>query len=79
MNHIFRSAYTHASSYTPVYFYQFSHVGETGVASEANVEKSGAAHTDELSYLFPSKTLEPEDSFVQENLLELWSNFVKYL
>ncbi|CAH2044897.1 unnamed protein product, partial [Iphiclides podalirius] len=82
INHIHRSARLHSSaSPYPVFYYQFSHSGETGVEPESGMDKVGAAHSDELSYLFPEngRSLAGDDGKVQENLVALWSNFVKHL
>lgn len=48
---------------------------------EDGVKKTGAAHSDELAYLFPQdgKSYGGDDGDIQERLLHLWSNFVKHL
>lgn len=82
VNHIHRSTKLHASaSSLPVYYYQFSYSGNFGVEREPGVQKTGAAHSDELAYLYPEdgSDLEREDGVVQEKLVHLWTNFVKYL
>lgn len=63
----------------PVYYYQLSHNGNIGVESEPGVKKTGAAHSDELGYLFSRDDYEEEDGNVQQKLILLWTNFVKYL
>lgn len=69
-----------ASSNHQVYGYQFSHLGEVGVLTEDGVNKTGAAHSDELSYLFGADiNFKDDDEIVQMNMLKLWTNFVKYL
>lgn len=78
MNHIHRSARLRATAHS-VYYYQFSHSGNVGVQEEPSVEKAGAAHSDELAYLFTDRSLDGDDGIVQNNLLKLWTNFVKYL
>jgi carboxylesterase type B len=81
LNHIYRSVRYHASSHLPVYFYQFSHTSDVGVVTYPGVSKTGAAHSDELAYLFPERTndMSGDDGVVQKHLLLIWSNFVKYL
>ncbi|CAK1547536.1 unnamed protein product [Leptosia nina] len=78
LSHIYRSANFHAV-YAPVYFYQFSHSGNVGVEPETMLEKQGAAHSDELAYLFPSSDMEfdGDDAIIQRHLVQLWTNFVK--
>ncbi|KAJ0173411.1 hypothetical protein K1T71_010560 [Dendrolimus kikuchii] len=80
-SHIYRSINLHvSSSHRPVYAYQFSHLGDVGVQEESGVKKTGAAHSDELSYLFDAGVnLEGDDEAVQTNMVTLWTNFVKYL
>lgn len=81
VSHIHKSARLHAASDVPVYYYQFSHAGQPGVVADHQVRKSGAAHSDELAYLFPETVgdMEGNDETVQKNLLRLWTDFVKYL
>ncbi|XP_046971552.1 carboxylesterase 5A-like [Vanessa cardui] len=81
LGHIHRSVRLHASFSDSVYYYQFSYLGNVGVEGEPGVIKTGAAHSDELAYLFPAKgeKLEDEDGIVQENIVRLWTNFVKHL
>ncbi|XP_041969338.1 uncharacterized protein LOC121726170 [Aricia agestis] len=81
-SHVHRSARLHAAAGgAPVYYYRFSHGGGGGgVAPEPGVPKRGAAHSDELAYLFPSAArLDDDDAIVQGRLIRLWTNFVKYL
>ncbi|XP_034834171.2 uncharacterized protein [Maniola hyperantus] len=81
LSYIDRSARFHAHTHHPVYYYQFSHTGNTGVEEEPGTAKWGAAHSDELAYLFPDKGrgLNGDDGTVQGNLVRLWTNFVKHL
>ncbi|CAH0728692.1 unnamed protein product, partial [Brenthis ino] len=81
LSHIHRSLRCHASSGSPVYYYQFSYLGNVGVDEELDVPKFGAAHSDELAYLFSEKgrDLDGDDGIVQGHLITLWSNFVKHL
>ncbi|XP_060805203.1 carboxylesterase 4A-like [Amyelois transitella] len=82
VSHVYRSVRHHSSANRhPVYFYQFSHVGDLGVTPEPGVNKTGAAFSDELAYLFPAvgQELEGPDRVVQENLIRIWTNFVKHL
>lgn len=78
MNHVHRTVRLHASAH-PVYFYQFSYSGNPGVQEEPGVDKVGAAHSDELAYLFSGRDFKGDDELVQRNLVMLWTNFVKYL
>ncbi|CAB3249590.1 unnamed protein product [Arctia plantaginis] len=77
-SHIHRSVYRYSSS-TSVFYYQFSYSGDVGVQTEPGVEKTGAAHSDELAYLFNELTLDGEDGIMQRRLVKLWTNFVKHL
>lgn len=45
------------------------------------MNKVGAAHSDELAFLFSEngRTLSGDDGKVQDKLVTLWANFVKYL
>ncbi|XP_031770120.2 cholinesterase-like [Galleria mellonella] len=80
VNHIHRSVSLHASaSDHSVYYYQFSYTGNAGVKPEPGIVKMGAAHSDELAYLFSNEVLDGEDVAVQQRMVQLWSNFVKYL
>lgn len=81
LSHIYKSIRFLTASSSPVYFYQFSHSGSVGVEEEPDVIKDGAAHSDELAYLFPDKgrKLDGEDGDAQRNVVKLWTNFVKYL
>ncbi|XP_045777028.1 uncharacterized protein LOC123875319 [Maniola jurtina] len=81
LSHIHRSARFHAHTHHPVYYYQFSYSGNIGVEEEPGMAKWGAAHSDELAYLFPDKgrDLNGDDGTVQGNLVRLWTNFVKHL
>lgn len=63
----------------PVFYYQFSYSGEVGVQQEPGLQKKGAAHSDELAYLFYEGDLEGEDGVIQRRLIKLWTNFVKHL
>ncbi|CAH4034149.1 unnamed protein product [Pieris brassicae] len=80
MCHIHRSAIFHAAT-APVYYYQFSHSGRVGVEIESGEEKTGAAHSDELGYLFPNDVVDfdGDDATVHQHLIKLWTNFVKNL
>ncbi|XP_023944601.1 fatty acyl-CoA hydrolase precursor, medium chain-like [Bicyclus anynana] len=81
LSHIHRSVMFHASAPPPVYYYQFSHAGSGGVEEEPGMAKRGAAHSDELAYLFPSKgrDMEGDDGVVQGHIVRLWTNFIKKL
>ncbi|KAJ8714296.1 hypothetical protein PYW08_007916 [Mythimna loreyi] len=77
-SHIHRSVRFHSST-SQVFYYQFSYSGDLGVRPEPGVSKTGAAHSDELAYLFSDGALEGEDANVQRRLVKLWTNFVKHL
>ncbi|CAG9789554.1 unnamed protein product [Diatraea saccharalis] len=55
VNHIYRSVRLHSTSHLPIYLYQFSHSTELGVSTVHGIKKYGAAHSDELAYLFKEK------------------------
>ncbi|CAD0204073.1 unnamed protein product [Chrysodeixis includens] len=78
ISHIHRSVRLHVAS-APVFYYQFSFTGKWGVQPEPGLQKRGAAHSDELAYLFYDGNLEGEDGVMQRRLLKLWTNFVKHL
>ncbi|XP_047993919.1 uncharacterized protein LOC125232334 [Leguminivora glycinivorella] len=80
VSHIHRSARLHAAA-APVYYYQFAHAGAWGAEPERGIPKTGAAHGDELAFLFPDKgqEFEGDDGEVQHTMVRLWTNFVKYL
>ncbi|XP_028030642.1 carboxylesterase 5A-like [Bombyx mandarina] len=79
LSHVYRSASYHAAVSSLVYFYTFSHLGEVGVQKEPGIQKSGAAHSDELAYLFSGRNLDKEDGLVQDLLVRFWVNFVIHL
>ncbi|XP_063380417.1 esterase FE4-like [Cydia fagiglandana] len=66
-----------------IYFYVFDYDGGRNLAKyRDNVSASGAAHADELGYLFDASlfTEEPssEDQVVIDRMTTMWTNFVKY-
>lgn len=66
-----------------LYLYLFSYSGDRNLAKyRANITTGGAAHTDELGYLFDVSYMEGsisiEDELVVDRMTELWTNFVKY-
>ncbi|KAG7297715.1 hypothetical protein JYU34_018432 [Plutella xylostella] len=82
VQHVYSSALLHErANEQPVYLYQFSHGGARGVAEDPAAGKRGAAHGDELAYLFPERgtPLQGEDAVIQSKLVMLWTNFVKFL
>ncbi|CAH1104361.1 unnamed protein product [Psylliodes chrysocephalus] len=70
------------SKYVDVFMYQFSY---DGILGGINSSIPGVGHTEELNYLFQNKFNKNIDSFptsdlkVQETILTLWTNFIKYL
>ncbi|XP_023940841.1 juvenile hormone esterase-like [Bicyclus anynana] len=66
-----------------IYYYMFSYSGERNfVKKRLNITMSGAAHADEISYLFDisyEKEAPSEgDQLVIDRMTTLWTNFVKY-
>lgn len=67
----------------PIYSYVFSYDGERNfVKYRNNITFGGAAHADEISYLFDvefmSTIMPDEDRLVVDRMTTLWANFVKY-
>ncbi|KAK9730605.1 Carboxylesterase family [Popillia japonica] len=58
------------SQYVTTYFYRFSYNPTPGAL--------GAAHADELNYIFNSNYNSTTDLFVKKCIVSLWTNFVKY-
>ncbi|XP_041970152.1 acetylcholinesterase-like [Aricia agestis] len=68
---------------TTVYFYVFSYDGNRNFfKSMYNVTESGAAHADELGYLFHGKIMKTiptaQDVTMVDKISKLWTNFIKY-
>nr|QEP99748.1 acetylcholinesterase-like protein [Glyphodes pyloalis] len=67
-----------------IYFYVFSYDGDRNfVKRKTNANNiSGAAHADELGYLFDVVTFDetptPEDQLIIDRITTLWTNFAKY-
>lgn len=66
-----------------IYSYMFSYNGERNfVKKRNNITIGGAAHADEISYMFDvsifDRNLSPEDQLVVDRITTLWANFVKY-
>lgn len=66
-----------------MYLYLFSYSGNRNfVKQRLNVTGGGAAHADELGYLFDisymEKPLDPNDQLIVDRMTSLWTNFVKY-
>ncbi|XP_073967570.1 juvenile hormone esterase-like [Choristoneura fumiferana] len=66
-----------------MYLYLFSYSGGRNfVKHRLNIEGGGAAHADELGYLFDiqymEKPLDPADQLIVDRMTEMWANFVKY-
>ncbi|KAL4707337.1 hypothetical protein ACJJTC_005266 [Scirpophaga incertulas] len=81
VNHIYRSVRLQAQSHRTIYFYQFSRTSKLGVSPVRGVNKTGAAHSDELGFLFPPRGMDMDahDGNIHKQLVRLWTNFVKYL
>lgn len=67
---------------SPVYFYEFAYDGGLNYLKKCyNVDREGACHGDDGGYLLKSDKLTGEvsetDKYVQNVMLELWTNFAK--
>ncbi|KAG5865661.1 hypothetical protein JTB14_029200 [Gonioctena quinquepunctata] len=74
------------SKYTDVFFYQFSHLGKLGRLVNLTIEGAiGVAHQEEVEYLFRTdrnkdlNKFPAEDILTHDRLVELWSQFIKYM
>lgn len=88
---IYQSALLHASvGHEPIWFYNFAYKGQHSYGNYfARTEKDidfdwGAAHCDDLLYLFKSPALfpnltDPKDLQMSEIMVTLWTNFATYL
>lgn len=66
-----------------MYLYVFSYSGKRNfVKRRVNIPGGGAAHGDELGYLFDisymEKQLSPSDQLIVDRITLLWTNFIKY-
>lgn len=66
-----------------IFYYMFSYVGERNfIKYMRNITFGGAAHTDEIGYLFDPSVLADvmpqEDQIMVDRITTLWTNFVKY-
>ncbi|XP_063823886.1 juvenile hormone esterase-like [Ostrinia nubilalis] len=66
-----------------IYFYMFSYVGNRNfVKRKNNINIGGAAHADEIGYLFDislyEETPTDDDQRVIDQMTTLWTNFAKY-
>nr|WCB90357.1 carboxylesterase 25 [Grapholita molesta] len=69
-----------AKSTSPVYLYQFSYKGTLGDPFVGPIDVDGAAHSEELAYLFHDVAEENSsqtDLTVSDILIERWTNFAK--
>lgn len=81
----FGGIYTSAkliSKYTSVHFYEFSYDGALNYLKKCHgINRKGACHGDDGGYLLKHKllteTLSKSDKFVQNLMLNLWTNFAK--
>ncbi|XP_068084713.1 bile salt-activated lipase-like [Anabrus simplex] len=70
-------------SSAPVYLYQFSYDGGLGflkLTAPGIINFPGAAHGDDLGYIFDFGVQVPDDSLdakVRSRMVTLWTNFVK--
>nr|QIK02116.1 carboxylesterase 18 [Holotrichia parallela] len=58
------------SKYVTTYLYRFSYT--------TNLAAKGAAHADELPYLFNSDRNSTDDRLIKKCMIKLWTNFAKY-
>ncbi|KAJ8867451.1 hypothetical protein PR048_031253 [Dryococelus australis] len=71
------------TSPTPIYVFQFSYVGNISLSEFCNYDYpfEGAAHTDDLCYLFwmhrIDATLSSTDRTVRDRMTTMWTNFAK--
>lgn len=66
-----------------IFYYMFSYAGARNLIKYMdNFTFGGAAHTDEVGYLFDVSFLQylmpPEDQLMVDRITTLWANFVKY-
>ncbi|CAH4033058.1 acetylcholinesterase-like [Pieris brassicae] len=66
-----------------VYYYIFSYTGGRNMVKvRMNITEGGAAHADELGYIFDMGELiglgNEEDYLIVDRMTEMWANFVKY-
>lgn len=65
----------------PVYLYQFSYKGTLGEPFVGPLEVAGAAHSEELAYLFydteEDEVYQEKDLQISDVLVERWTNFAK--
>lgn len=78
-----RSALKHFTNGGKVYHYLFSYSGDRNYAKFTNnVTEEGAAHADEIGYLFDVSEFpgEPsdDDQLMIDRITTMWTNFVKY-
>ncbi|XP_075986055.1 juvenile hormone esterase-like [Anticarsia gemmatalis] len=70
----------------PVYYYEFAYIGNDSNYEDAVSKKPlGAAHQDDLIYLFPSEHRYPmihvantEDSYMVDKMTAIWYNFARF-
>jgi carboxylesterase type B len=72
-----------AAGVNAIYYYTFSYNGNRNLfKSRYGITEGGAAHTDELGYLFDVSFFEDiptkEDQLIIDRITTLWTNFAKY-
>ncbi|CAK1592678.1 unnamed protein product [Parnassius mnemosyne] len=83
-NHpVHRSIQKYLDNAATVYHYVFSYSGGRNLNKiKRNITENGAAHADEIGYIFDvstlSETTTEDDQFVIDRITTLWTNFVKY-
>ncbi|XP_053613808.1 esterase FE4-like [Plodia interpunctella] len=80
-NSILKSARLHAArSKRPLYFYEFSYVGDLNMKHYYMDKIKGASHRDQTSYIldFYGFTHHAEDMNIRDLMTFMWTDFVKY-
>ncbi|CAD0205698.1 unnamed protein product [Chrysodeixis includens] len=68
----------------PVWYYEFAYIGNNSHYQDPNGKPRGAAHHDDLlylftlSYMFPTIPLSSKDSHVVDEMTAMWYNFARY-
>ncbi|KAG5877265.1 hypothetical protein JTB14_009761 [Gonioctena quinquepunctata] len=64
------------SARTPVYYYEFSHIGSLYGVTQRTVQ--GVGHTEDLGYIFDlGHEGSPADYLVRSRMVKMWTNFAK--
>nr|XP_023018925.1 venom carboxylesterase-6-like [Leptinotarsa decemlineata] len=64
------------SARTPVFYYQFSHIGSLYGITERKIQ--GVGHTEDLAYIFDfGHSGSSDDLLVRSRMVKMWTNFAK--